>query len=176
MNYSSAEIFPDNRVPHVAYFVNGVSKAMNVNGSVTNVNFTVTPTGLNPWYIYGVRLVFLDSGTNTLNSFGALAALTNGLLLRANVESAGVVTAFNMINWKTNLDLATSMRVSFPQSTATGFSNDIDTLFGEFLFKTPMRIDPLVVGENIECVVRDNLTGLNFLQMAAMYELELNIV
>ena len=69
----------ENPLPYRSYFLNNGSNLMNVNGAVTNQDFTLTSSQDYDIYIKYISAEIGDAGTPTLNKFGALTALTNGV-------------------------------------------------------------------------------------------------
>jgi len=66
-------------LPYRSYFTNNGSKLMNVNGAVTNVDFTVSALQEYDIYVKYISVEIGDGGTPNLNKFGDLTALTNGV-------------------------------------------------------------------------------------------------
>jgi hypothetical protein len=60
------------------FFRNNGSSDMRVDGSTTNVAFTIDPSQASDRYIKTVSFVIADDGAS-LDAFGAIAALTNGV-------------------------------------------------------------------------------------------------
>ena len=58
--------------------VNGVAN-MNVNGSVTNVSFSINASEDYDIFVKSIFVEIADGGSPALNKFGALASLTNGV-------------------------------------------------------------------------------------------------
>lgn len=99
-----------------------------------------------------------------LNLFGDLAALTNGLLLRARNGKTK-----NIFNVKTNGDLAGIMYDWTPYQ-ATNPVQGIDGFVSRLTFGGPSKIGVVIelpVGEDLELHVHDNLTGLTSFHVIA---------
>lgn len=153
----------------ISNFIKSGSKSMNVNGSVTPQTFTYSP-GV-PAQILGITCILKDEGTCSLTNFGAIAGLTNGLLIQ--VVIGGVTTTMSTL--KDNADLTT--RFGFNQFgssavlsvlsivTPVGFGNSNNVFVGylEFPQSAPVVLDS---ADSIQVVIQDNLTNIDLLQMA----------
>ena len=135
--------------------VNGSSRTMNVNGSVTPQNFLYTVPANTVYYLESISIIISDTGTPTAAKFGDLAALTNGV--RLQIKSSG--TTYDVYNFKTNGELTMFFNNVFIPPTA-GWLNDTDLLVGTVKFEKPIKLN----GANsdfVQFTIRDNLTGLN---------------
>ena len=65
-------------IPYRSYFKNGASNDMRVDGSVTNVAFSLNADNSYDYYIKTLSIKIADAGAK-FNLFGTLAALTNGV-------------------------------------------------------------------------------------------------
>lgn len=153
------------QIPFKVHLLNGSSKAMNVNGSVTPVVFSYTAT--EDQVITSIKFILEDSGTNSLNTFGAIASLTNGCIIEAVID--GNTEDMTVSAMKDNADLmglCTDCRfqnvpvisVLGGTLTATGFTNSEKTFAGEWTLDHGLAMKD---GDIIRLTVRDNLTGLN---------------
>lgn len=79
----------------------GGSKDMNVDGSVTAQDFYVESIAEEDIFIKSINFLVSDGGTVTLDKFGSLAALTNGLSIIYFTKDLGERTLISGIN--TNL-------------------------------------------------------------------------
>lgn len=139
--------------------MNGSSHNMNVNGSVTPVNFSFTPGSGEIWYVHAVSLVLNDNGTNGPNKFGALTALTNGVQMQ--VQSKGVTQ--DICNIKDNLDLAMCYFENRVAHGTVGFFETADVFTGSLSFN-PQMILQNSTSDYIRIRIRDNLTGVDFMR------------
>lgn len=135
--------------------VNGASRLMNVNGSVTPQNFLYTVPNGTIYYLESISIIISDTGTPTAAKFGDLVALTNGF--RLQIKSSG--TTYDYYNFKTNGELSLVFNEVFVPPGA-GWLNDSDLLIGTLRFKVPIKLN----GTNsdfVQFTVRDNLSGLD---------------
>ena len=93
--------------PFSEWFENGGSNDMRVNGSTTPVEFTVRASTDVDIFIKTISVRIADASA-TLNKFGNLAALTNGIEWQFRNDALGRVTIQDQI--KTNLDF---IRIGF---------------------------------------------------------------
>lgn len=95
----------------------GGSSAVNVDGSVTPVTFSAAPPTGKKWFIHSITLVIEDTSIN-FKKFGGIAALTNGIEIKAKEGGLAEVT---LGTFKTNGDFhafTTDIRLD---SAATDF-------------------------------------------------------
>lgn len=133
--------------------LNGASRTMNVNGSVTPQNFLYTVPSNTTYYLESISIIISDNGTPTAAKFGDLAALTNGF--RLQIKSNG--TTYDIYNFKTNGELTLVFNSMFTPPSA-GWLNDTDLMVGTLRFNRPIK---LVASDFVQFTVRDNLSGLN---------------
>lgn len=88
-------------IPFSQYFLNAGSNDMIVDGSTTPVNFEIR-SGLRDVFIRTISIYIADAGSS-IDKFGGLTALTNGLEFYYYNDAAGEVLIQDEI--KTNLDL-----------------------------------------------------------------------
>jgi hypothetical protein len=92
--------------PFRQYFTNNGSNDMLVDGSITPVDFTINASSEYDVYVGTMSVIIADAAA-TLNKFGNLAALTNGVEIFWETQDKGVVQIHEGL--KTNLDF---MRLS----------------------------------------------------------------
>lgn len=152
----------------VKNLLNATSKAMNVNGSLIPVTFSYAP-GM-AVQVYGYTFLIEDAGTCGFGSFGAIAALTNGILLRCTL--AGITTT--QVVLKDNGDIVGSFSenqhfgspgVASGLGLLTGFGNSNTVFRGEFKFPTPLELG---AADSISAYVQDNLSAIGTLQVFAI--------
>lgn len=143
---------------YISNLLNGSTKNMNVNGSVTPVYYTFAPSAGQIVYLDGLTVGFVDSGTPSLNKFGDLAALTNGVTIQKKVNG----TSYDIANIKDNSDL---IGIFYNQkgmpSAGAAFVNDSDSYFGYLKFPFPITL----YGDSSDYIrikINDNLTGITF--------------
>lgn len=136
------------------FLLNGASQAMNVNGSVTPVEFAYSADGTVDTYLQQV-VIELQDGSIDWNLFGALAALTNGFDLK--IDQGG--TTKTLINAaKTTYQLIRDLGGGTFDllEKSTGGNDD------SILIRMPLY-DALLAGgsaDKIYATVSDDLTGL----------------
>lgn len=148
----------------------GVTTALNVNGSVTTpIPAFVTGIGLGDFYITTANVLIADSGSVQLNRFGADSALTNGVDLFYQITGADTILA----NVKTNFDFirlgnhagATGGKTDAYQLANTNPSNED----GYNPVLDLAKLSPYEIGIRIRqnsidkfgVIIRDNLTGVS---------------
>ena len=146
-------------------FVSGVLDSMNVDGSVTPVEFAtaVVPTG-NRWLV-GVRLVMRDAGNiDPVTGFGAGAELTNGLKLEL-LKSGAPPTSIEIVTAKANRDLA-YIGGMFGFQRFQGATHGLVIVEFDFgrITMMPGALLVLEEGDSFRFTVQDNLTGLDQLK------------
>lgn len=143
-------------------FTNAGSQAMDVNGSVTPVNFSWAPSGSGEvWYVEEVSLLLYNgSGTFPVGGFANLTSpLTNGLALHA-VQTG---TDHTIVTVKTNMDVVLAYRND-------GFQSGTNNLLGSTtLYAGAIHFDePLVLkqanSDSIYFKVQDNLSTVGQVQ------------
>lgn len=143
-------------------FLNGANNSMDVNGATTAQNFVIAPIAGQIFYITGMFGYLDDSGNLERTTFGALATLTNGLQIIADVDG----TEYEISNLRQNMQF-TGFFSNFgiiPPSNKWFRSETF--YFGSHDFFTPI----VLVGDDGDQLiarVRDNLTGLDELYMQA---------
>lgn len=139
----------------VQYFTNGGSKEMDVDGSGPPVSFTLE--GLVPgqrYYLQEVSLYIEDSTNMESDEFGALVALTNGVLMRSGSGPGIEITLL-----KDNQDIHHFFSVW--QQSPVLKDND------QQHFMVRERFDnPIIITDEVEVLIQDDLTGLDFFRIA----------
>ena len=151
----------------IGTFVDAGTDDLAVNGSVTPQIFGLRGTGAPPGIDLDVditRIIIqcLSASAVDLSLFGDLAALTNGLILRS-VNGA----QRNIFNLKTNGELA-NLCYDFSTYQATNPSQGQDGFVARLTFAGPSKIGVAIrlpIGEDLQCVVQDNLSGLDSLKI-----------
>lgn len=137
------------------------SRSMNVDGSITPVVFAIEPLPIQSGDITRTICDIRDNVAMDFETFGGLAALTNGLVLRVN---NGDGTYRILYNFKSNGDI---IGHCFDNNFATnngggtrGFTSRL-TWASQGKYGVAIRLDGAVgTGEKLEWVVQDDLTGL----------------
>jgi hypothetical protein len=146
------------------------SNDMTVNGSSTNVEFFVSAEPDCDIYIKSISVIIGDGGSPNLNSFGALSALTNGILWEYVGQDTGTYELHDGI--KTNLEfirlavdtagIGTGTDAFLADVSGGGSEKsyiptiDIQETFG-LKYGIRLRKD---TNDKLRFVVRDNLTDL----------------
>jgi len=148
--------------PIDAFLKNGSSKAMNVNGSSTPVNFDFAPGQGEVWYLSKISSMLSDDGLTRHGpgDFGGLSSLTNGVEIRIKTEGAESVLA-------TLQDNADFLQVfsDLNRDYSEVFSSQI-ALSGTRSFINPIKLDG-DQGDFIRFRILDNLTGLTHFRATA---------
>jgi hypothetical protein len=143
-------------------------KGMNVDGSSTPQIFTIKPTPVQSGDVTRIICEIRDNSAMDFETFGALTALLNGLVIRVN---NGDGTFRNVYNFKSNGDI---ILMSFDHDFAInngggvrGFTARI-TFAGQSKHGVAIRLDGSVgTGEQLEMIVQDDLTGLTRMHWVA---------
>jgi hypothetical protein len=88
-------------IPYREYFKNGASSDMRVNGSTTNVEFSINADQKKDLYIKTISVVISDSGA-TLSKFGNISALSEGVEIKWQTSELGTTIIADAL--KTNFD------------------------------------------------------------------------
>lgn len=152
------------------FLLNGGSREMSVNGSVTEVEFSAGPSAGDVWEIVNINFVLQDNGSTSADEFGARSALTNGLQIDQYIGSVD----YELVNLQSNADvLAVFTQAGWFGGAASGFVTDANYFNGHF----PLRETPVVLdgddGDLIKGVVRDNLTAINKVNISIAYRMVL---
>lgn len=153
------------------------SSSLAVNGSSTNVVFSISAVSDYDIYISEIQIIIADTGTLALNKFGDLSALTNGVRCLWNVNPEGSVVLSD--NMKMVRDF-----IQFGNATI-GFGDGVNAFLADvsgggtekaylpavdFTKKFGMR-DGLKLtrgsSDSITFIVRDDLTGLTAFNITA---------
>lgn len=144
-------------------FANAGSTAMNVDGSVTPVNFSITPPAGQIYEINAIMLCYSDTGSGP-SDFGGVPTLTNGLqMYLTEVISGSPVTApvFGK-SLKSNqnvISLAQYLNIQdYTTTRILKFRVDLMELL-----KNTLRLDGSL-GMSLAWRVADNLTGLTYME------------
>lgn len=148
-------------------FLNDGSDDMRVDGSVTPVKFTLE--NITPGFGFLLnRIVYvLGGGTEAidLDNFGDLGVpLTNGILFVANQETTGEQVSATI---KTNADLfliSTQVQID---SVRVSASTQISQVHGSWNFRETYNNNaPLIYGNDLKFIIRDDLSAVNFLNVS----------
>lgn len=132
------------------YLMDGSTVDMVVDGSTTPVVYSYTPpTGL-ILDVYRLLLYVDDSTEFSPSTFGDIAALTNGVTIKANGDL--------LETWRDNMDIITTMHdflgtPNLGKSTSSGAGRWTFTKFGG-----PIRIVP---GSTFSATINDAMAGLD---------------
>lgn len=140
---------------------------LSVNGSVTPQVFGLRGTGTPPGVeqtFHLTRIIFecICASAVSLDLFGDLGALTNGLMLRTRNARTK-----NIFNVKTNGELGNIMYDWTPH-LKTNPAQNVDGFLSRLTFGGPSKIGVVInlpIGEDVELWVQDNLTGLTSLHV-----------
>ena len=135
---------------------------MAVNGSSTAVNFDFAPASDEVVRVNRLSMVMVSpSATLDMAQFGNLAALTNGITIKAlDTDSAVILDLGGGQSFKSNNDLAALFDLQIiTQAAAT-------TIVARLVLPQPIRLDG-GVSERLRLVVADNLSALTRLRVRA---------
>lgn len=154
-------------IPLIQNLLLSNSKSMNVDGTTPKTFIYTAPQAL---AILGISCILKDEGNTSLNKFGAITALTNGILIQATI--GGITSTIMTI--KDNSDLCKIFEVNqFGNSAALsilgivtpeGFGASNNIFVGNTEFKNPFTLI-LNQDDTIQAVVQDNLTNIDILEM-----------
>ena len=158
---------PDKKVIHFSDLLvnSGGDDAMDIDGSVTPIDFTIGPPSGEVWFCTYFGIVIEDSGTIDPAEFGALPTLTNGFKLIQKING----TEHTMANLKENIGITLQFTAgnSFA-GVGAGWLNTGNLYTGLHMFDPPLTLDN-TNGDQLIARVRDDLTGLNELHMGAVF-------
>ena len=137
--------------------LNGSSKSMNVNGSVTPVEFSYAPGAGKTEYLESLKFYLSDGGNPSEDLFGAITALTNGV--KIEIRSKGTTKEY--YNLKDNTDVVMGFR-NLPQ--VTNFMAE-KNIYGFRDFDPPLILKNSN-SDFVKVTVRDNLTGIQKMRMS----------
>lgn len=136
----------------------GGSSDMTVDGSVTPVVFEKVFGSGEVAFMEKLVLEIRDSGGSALGDFGSGAALDPGILIE--VQIGGVIAIVVVI--KTNADLISAADLIFEITQFQGSP----LLVYNFLFLRSISINQNDNNDFVRVTIRDNLSGIQNLQMA----------
>lgn len=153
--------------------LNSSSKSMKVDGSGTAKSFSYT-TSQDGEKIVALTVTLKDEGTTDLNKFGAITALTNGVLVRRTI--GGTTETIATIKDNSELSNVFSEYQHFGNSavlsilgvvTAQGFGNSNNVFKGKLVFPKPLGLNN---GDAVDMLVQDNLTNIDLLEAIVIME------
>lgn len=155
--------------------LNSGSKAMNVNGG-TPKTFSYSP-GSGSIAVLGLSCLLKDDGATDFTKFGAITALTNGVLIQWSI--GGTTQTVSTIKDNSDLTHTFPSNQHFGNSatlsilsivTPQGFGNSTNVFRGILLFDEPII---LTGSDAINGIVQDNLTSVDVFTMSAMIAIDL---
>lgn len=150
---------PSNTLYLQGQLANGGSGLLNVNGSVTPVNFDWSPPASETWYLEALMFFIYDTGSTSVSNFGAIAGLTNGCELR--VKTLG--TEYTLRNFKNNRSIMMTFAYDATITPTAGFMESSDCYRGIWRFDQPMKLQNST-SDYIRFRVQDNLTAVDFME------------
>jgi len=141
------------------------SKDMAVDGSSTPVVFKYTGTG-NGLYAYRINWIIADAGIRIYDFFGGVAALTNGITIKAIAadDSTVLIDFTNGEPIKRNAEFSSLAGTDAPILDSVG----TDILSVRWTLEKAGEPFKLGLGESIQVTIQDDLTGLT--EMSAMIQ------
>lgn len=144
--------------------LNGGSDSMNVNGSVTPVDFEIAVPSGQTWYLDSLSFLIIDTGSTSPTNFGALSALTNGCLL---INKIGGVE-YNICNLKDNKDITLIFQGGGGSPSGSSWLESTDSYYGELVLNSKVSLNG-TNGDKVIFRVRDNLVGIDNLNMIGRF-------
>lgn len=156
----------EHKVVQTSMLMNGMSMAMEVDGSVTTQNYVSAPPAGETWYVYRLGLWIEDSGTMDSTDFGAITGgLTNGL----NVIQILHSVEYTFHNFKNNKMIAMHFTDSNHMvGESNGFLNSNKIFLGHHEFKNEIILDG-DHGDSITARITDDLTSLVHMMCSITY-------
>lgn len=155
-------------IPGIQPLLNAGSKSLNVNGSSSPKTFSFTAS--QDTRISGLVCLLKDDGTTSLNKFGTLTALSNGVLIQVTI-GGNITTLATIID---NADLCTTFHYNqfgnsailsiLGISTPLGFGNSNNVFVGYWEFNERELI--LQNGDSISVYIQDDLRSIDTFQMS----------
>ena len=142
---------------------------MAVNGSVTPQVFTVRSTTDEKVDIMRLLLSIVDNVAADDGKFGGIAALTNGVHIRRNMNDGTYQT---LAIWRANKDMKEDMYDVAYTDKAGGGNYGVNGRWTIFETGAVLNIDG-DLGETIECVIQDDLTTLIDFQIKMQGHIEI---
>ncbi len=154
--------------PEVIYQLVDLANGSNINMAVSGtlgspVVFRFNAPSTQTWYIDELTILINDNANFPNNGFGALTALTNGLIIR--YRSKGQVYTF--CNLKDNYGIIRTFDENVFSSVASGLLSTDRTYRGSKNLRNRIPLQGST-SDYIEVVVQDNLTGLTGLYLSAL--------
>ena len=150
----TSDLTPFSGVPIREFAMNGSSIDLNVDGSVTPVDFTVEAPSGKIWYIHRVTILIEDIGTSFAR-FGGITSLTNGVDFKISQNGLSEELLGNI---KKNSEFYLFSKNIISESSTTDLlviHIDIKELSGSVFILNETLNDIFTV------TINDNLTGLN---------------
>ena len=134
-------------------------------GSVTPLVYTLAPASGKIFYVDHIQFYLQDSGNADADDFGALAGLTNGVILEQKVNGGAVKEVTTLFD---NMDIVNHILVDIQNTgSTTGFFN-AKFMSGGMQFRKEIILDG-TQGDYLRWRVRDDLTGLIFFRCGYRY-------
>lgn len=149
---------------HMRRIENGGSSDMAVDGSSTPVEFKIAPGAGEEFFLDHIGLIIRDNGNLNPDNFGALTALTNGVLVEFKIDGTDQTVFTIKENWEVALHFSTGGNMV---GESNGFLNDKNIFAGNIALTAK---DITLNGDDndeLKVTIQDNLTGLTFFQMSA---------
>lgn len=147
---------------------------LDISGAIGTIaapqSYKVVPSTGQVWHIERLMLEMVHNSAGDLASFGNLAALTNGVILRRYDGATGTFGTFTV--WNTNEDIfLDTANINFI-ARAGGGGSYATVAFGSFAdIGVTVKLSA-ATGDYLEVLVQDNITALDNLKMKAQGHLE----
>ena len=134
--------------------LNSSNDNMNIDGSITPVEFSISPPTGEVWRIASWSLYIQDSGTFDADKWGNGITLTNGLMPVMNING----TDYNLLDFSIKSSGDLSSICDGLQHLTFGVGDEIIT--AEWDFTKNGQYVRLTENDSLKLVVNDDLTGL----------------
>lgn len=152
--------------------LNSGSKLLNVNGT-TPQTFSFSP-GTGTVSVIGLSCILKENSATSFTSFGALSALTNGVVIQWSISG----NTKNYVTIKDNADLTQAFphHQHFGNSavlsiisiiTPQGFGNTNNVMRGTVYFNNSIILNN---SDSVSAIIQDNLSAVSVFQMSVIYE------
>ena len=144
-------------------FKNGGSDDLGVNGSITPVEFTLEDIPSTDFLLQRVTFLIGADAIVDLDQFGGLAALTNGVLFRANGD---IVELTAEVPIKTNGD-AILVSSNVELETVVFAAVQKTAIYGTWDFTETYNDNaPVIKNKDLKIIVRDDLSLIDYFKVS----------
>lgn len=135
---------------------------MDVDGSVTPVNFDFAPSAGEVFYLENITFGLDDTGTATPIKYGNETALANGVEIIFHLDGSD----YSVLTLKNNGDISLAFNNGVAQFEGGKFMNFTKGFIAKMDFATDITLNG-DDGDYVRFVIQDDLSGLTFQRAAA---------